>query len=396
MAPTEHIGARIRYWRRRRGGMTQAALAGLAGLSQSYVSQIESGARSVDRRSTLVALANALQVTANDLLDQPGDAAESSHSGITTVPALRVALIEIEEGDVRTPGRSREQLAVDVADATRVRARGDYAQLARVLPDLVADAGGYGGTILAQVAYTASSCLRHLGYRDLARSAARIALEAAQEAGDPAWIGAARFAGAHAMPFEASGTMTRVTERALGELQAAASDVATRQMLGQLHLTAAFAAATANRPDDAAAHVRAAEDEAATLGDPEDGYGFNISCFGPTNIGVWRMALAAELGEYGKVIEIGRTVDPAPLGTANRHQAYWLDLGRALAHSGRHDAEARQAFARAEQAAPVPFSLNTIAHDCVLMMVNRARRGAVPRDLRVLASRLGIDVVTGG
>lgn len=66
----ETIGARVRYWRMRRNGMTQAVLAGLAGVSQSYISQVESGRKTIDRRSTLVAVAAALQVTVADLLGQ--------------------------------------------------------------------------------------------------------------------------------------------------------------------------------------------------------------------------------------------------------------------------------------------------------------------------------------
>jgi transcriptional regulator with XRE-family HTH domain len=39
--------------------MTQAVLAGLAGVSQSYISHIESGRKGIERRSTLVAIASA-------------------------------------------------------------------------------------------------------------------------------------------------------------------------------------------------------------------------------------------------------------------------------------------------------------------------------------------------
>src|ERR1700741_3455961 len=59
------VGRRIRAWRRRRGGMSQQVLAGLAGLSEGYVSQIESGQRPLDRKSTQVAIAQALDVTAD-------------------------------------------------------------------------------------------------------------------------------------------------------------------------------------------------------------------------------------------------------------------------------------------------------------------------------------------
>jgi hypothetical protein len=56
MAPTSgdglFIGAQVSYWRQRRG-KSQRVLAGLAGMSQPYLSQIESGKRPVERRATL-------------------------------------------------------------------------------------------------------------------------------------------------------------------------------------------------------------------------------------------------------------------------------------------------------------------------------------------------------
>jgi transcriptional regulator with XRE-family HTH domain len=62
-ADAQHVGARIRYWRKRRNGMTRAVSAGLAGVSQSYVSLVESGSKSIERRSTLVDIAASLQVS---------------------------------------------------------------------------------------------------------------------------------------------------------------------------------------------------------------------------------------------------------------------------------------------------------------------------------------------
>lgn len=49
--------------------------ADLAGLSQPYVSQVESGRRSVERRATLAAIAAALQVSVAELTGRqdPGD-----------------------------------------------------------------------------------------------------------------------------------------------------------------------------------------------------------------------------------------------------------------------------------------------------------------------------------
>jgi transcriptional regulator with XRE-family HTH domain len=86
------IGARLRTLRRWRG-MTQTELAGLAGLSFSYISMVERGERLLDRRSYIAALASALKVSETDLVGGPhlsADRVQSDpHMGI---PALRVAV----------------------------------------------------------------------------------------------------------------------------------------------------------------------------------------------------------------------------------------------------------------------------------------------------------------
>ena len=56
------IGARLRELRRWRR-MTLTEVAGLAGISAAYLSMAERGLRSLDRRSTISALAAALRVS---------------------------------------------------------------------------------------------------------------------------------------------------------------------------------------------------------------------------------------------------------------------------------------------------------------------------------------------
>lgn len=394
MATTDTIGARIRYWRMRRGGMSQAVLAGLAGVSQPYISQVESGRKTVDRRSTLVAIAAALQVTVADLLGQgtePGDPARERAA--ECVPAIWSALIEIEDGERRPLTRTRSEVAADIARSDQLRYRSNYPAMARMLPGLLVEAAAVGGTTLAQVAYQASTCLRHLGYRHLALNAARVAVAAAEEAEEPAWLGASRFAYVQSLPIESAPLAARAADRSLTELQARARDEPVRQMLGQLHLSAALTSTVSGRVDVARDHLAEASREAATLGDPADGAGFNGCGFGPTNVGLWEMSIAAESGESGRVIELSRGVRPQVLAASIRQMSYWVDLGRALTESGR-DAEALTAFVRAEQAAPVPFGLNPLVQDAVVSMAQRAKRRAVPNELRLLASRLGISLAS--
>jgi transcriptional regulator with XRE-family HTH domain len=374
--------------------MTQQVLADRAGLSQSFISAVENGVKTVERRSTLVALAKALRVSVPELLGLPGDPTDPQTAyAVAHVPAVEVALIEIEHGIRRAPTRGPDELAAALDHVIDLRRQsGDYATMAPLLPALLHDAVAHGGVTQARVGFEASMCLKHLGHLALSRSAAQVSLAGALAAGDPVWIGAAQFVHTYVMPPDAAHVAAWIADRALTELQHGAADPNVRQMLGQLHLSAALACATDKRPDDAAAHLEAADQEARTLGDPEDGLGFNLLAFGPTNVGLWRMSVAAELGEPGKVVELAGKVDPVTLRVASRHYWYWFDRGRALAHSGKTDEEARDAFFRAEQAQPVVFSNNPMAHDTVLAMVNRAKRGAVPKDLQVLAHRVGIDV----
>ncbi|MGC4813051.1 helix-turn-helix domain-containing protein [Micromonospora sp. DT228] len=387
------IGARIRYWRMRRGGMTQTVLAGLAGVTQSYVSQVESGRKPIDRRSTLVTLAAALQVTVADLLGQGTESGDPAReSAAECVPAVWSALIEIEDGERRPSTYTAELLTAEIDRADQLRNSCNYPAMARMLSSLLVEAAAVGGTALAQVAYLASTCLRHLGYRHLALNASRISVSAAEDVEDRAWIGASRFIYAQSLPIESARLAARVSNRSLAELQGDASDARVRQMLGQLHLMAALASTVDARPDVARDHLAEAAREAVSLGDPADGGGFNGCCFGPTNVGLWKMSIAAEQGEYGKIIELSRTIRPQVLKASNRQLSYWLDIGRALADGGRRDSEALAAFIRAEQAAPIPFAINPLARDAVVTLAHRAQRRAIPDDLRLLAGRIGINL----
>jgi transcriptional regulator with XRE-family HTH domain len=373
--------------------MTQAVLAGLAGVSQSYISHVEAGRKGIERRSTLLAIAGALQVSVSDLLDQAGDQTDPVYQrAAAVVPRLRVALAQIAEGYIEPPTRGVAEMDAAVARLSHLRGAARYGDMAVILPDLVHDAAGYGGRYLARVGYDLGDVLKYLGYRDLALSAARAAVAGALDGEDPAWIGATRYFHSLAVPLEAPALSGLLAVKALEDLQSASNEPRARQMLGQLHLAAALASAVDRRTDDAAAHLAEAEREARSHGDPDDGIGFNLMCFGPTNVGLWRMAVAAEFADHGRVIEIARRLEPNRLRIADRHYAYWTNLGRSFAVTGKADREALVAFINAERAAPVAFSRNQAIRDEVVAMVLRARRRSVSDDLRILARRLGVDV----
>ena len=71
-AAKKPVGHHIREWREERG-MTQAALAEIAGLATASISQLETGQQGY-RQETLQAVASALGITPADLLSRSPDA----------------------------------------------------------------------------------------------------------------------------------------------------------------------------------------------------------------------------------------------------------------------------------------------------------------------------------
>src|SRR5690242_3294242 len=105
MVDSEHVGARLRGWRQRRG-MTQRVLANLAGFSQSYIAQIEAGTAVPDRRATREALAGALQISVGELIGDYGEAAPYDPVGAAGAAELRSGVFafacpELAVGPVR-------------------------------------------------------------------------------------------------------------------------------------------------------------------------------------------------------------------------------------------------------------------------------------------------------
>src|SRR4051795_4654446 len=91
MSDGDGIGRRIATYRRRRG-LSQAALAGLGGRSQSWLSQGERGVRSVDSMSVLLDLARILHVEVEALIGRPWQLAPNGNTIAGALADVREAL----------------------------------------------------------------------------------------------------------------------------------------------------------------------------------------------------------------------------------------------------------------------------------------------------------------
>ncbi len=379
--------------------MSQKALADLAGVSQVYISQIETGARPLDRKSTQVAIAQALNVTVAQLLGQPGDPTDPLRSQATKyVPAIRSTLVEIASGERRQPTRDVDELHSAVRGATELRNAADYAALAPLLPDLLIDLAGHGQDMASQMVETlfcTRYALKSMGYPDLGMMAASTGLETAREHEDPAWVGQATYNWVQAFPPENADLGARLIERAADDLQGN-PDRGAQEVYGCLHILAGFQAAIATKDERAWAHLAEAMDVARSLGEPEPyaplSAGFNGNWFGPTQVEYWRVAVAAELGDAGQAIDVSQRIDLQAVPVPNRWVYYWTDLARALA-AGNKNVEAMHALANAERAAPQHFRFNPLAHNLVTTLIYRAKRQAIGTEMEALAHKLGIEPV---
>jgi transcriptional regulator with XRE-family HTH domain len=377
------IGRRVAAWRGRRG-LSQRVLAGLAGISQPYLSQIETGLRAVDRHSTLISLADALRVSLGELIGQPGDPTNPINGKTTaTVAAIRAAIITRPE----RPTRPGDGASIDAAMAAAIAK--DHLTLGPMLPALI---GSCTGTDLVRAGYAATLYLRDLGYSDLSREAATLALAwARRDEVAPMWLGVAEFLRVWSLPPETASFAAEEAVRAADDLQRFIADPDTREVYGMLHLAVAQQEAIAGDASSARSHLDEAAAEALTLGDPADGRGVCSLAFGPTNVGLWRMAVNNELGEPEAAISAAEGVDPRRTRVPSRQAYYWMDLAQALA-AVRRDQDAITALLRAEAICPLWVRIRKEVHDTVNVVLTRTQRHAVSAPLRRAAQMVGINI----
>lgn len=397
----DYLGARVRFWRLKRG-LSQRTLAGLAGISQGYVSQIEAGLREIDKRSTLVRLSDALQVSVADLTGQPYAPADAPHArALAFVPDVREALISLAYLDLPdAPARPIEELSAATQLLMATRRTCDYAKAASLVGPLLRDLGAAAYSpqsahrpdalrLLTIAAYHAAFLLKYLGFVDLPLTAAERCADAAAELDAPEYVGLADFARLHNLPPENRSVGRKLAGAATERLQHE-NHPAALQASGMLHLTCAWTDALTGQPGGAQTHLEEAAAIADRLGgDPADG-GFAELQFGPTNIAQWRVSLALETGEPGRAVELARAVEPQRIRSHSRRTQFHIEHGAALATTRRSDGEALAQFINAERIAPQRVRLSPIVRDNVGTILRRARANAGNARLRDLAARIGV------
>jgi transcriptional regulator with XRE-family HTH domain len=397
------IGARARKIRRRRG-LSLDVVAGLAGISKSYLGMLEHGQRGFNRRGLLDDLAAALGCSLVDLTGQPCQLPDrATADALATLPGISLAINDCTLDDVPDlPARPVEHLvsAAAAANAHLDAARFSLAgrDLGALLTELhVAAVTGGTDTRRAALAALAEACLvgasvaRHLGHADLAVQTARRGYDAARWVDDPTRAGLLTMHRALGLGWiGARHRVTTVLDDALAEItpDPSATDTGPAQAAGMLHLTAALNHARQNRAGDADDHLGHAGELARHAGEGN----VLLQHFGPVNVATWGVNVAVELERGPAAAESLHPDAPRLLdafGSAVRGGALYFDLARAYAQAeGDRDREAIQCLDTADRLAPQYVRPDPMARDLVLTLDRRARRRVW--ELDSLRNRFGV------
>jgi transcriptional regulator with XRE-family HTH domain len=396
------VGERIAAYRRRRG-LSQATLAGLVGRSESWLSQVERGIRSVDRLSVLLDLAKNLHVDVEALTGSPWQFAPNGGSVPSDLDGVRRFFSRYDNltGAEPTGEVSLSVLAAKAAEAHVAYQAARYEEVIAGLPELLiaADAvhqdAGPADRRVALLGYAeaygvAAKLLTKLGAGDLAMLAADRSATAAVDADELAARGLAAYHVVCALlrndrPEDAEHLAVTMAEQTHQEARP------DRPLLvsvsGALWLISAIISARLTDKVEAWRRLDVADELAGVLG--EDG-NFGWTAFGPTNVAIHRVAVGAELGDPAEAMRASEGIDTdgLPEGLKSRRAQVHINLAWAYAQR-RRDAEAVLHLLDAERIAPQAVRYNVIVRELIREMLARQKR-AKTSQLHSLAVRAGV------
>ena len=387
------IGERIAFYRRRRG-MTQQTLAGLVGRTTSWVEKIEHGRAPVDRISTARELARALGVPFDVLVSDGGDEVESPRR--PTTPDLTLSYFamnpQFAARQANLPYIGAAELRRVVGDAWTAYQDARWGHVLQRLNQLLPaaylatqrDAERRTATrALAHLYHLAECVLVKLGNVDEAWVCAEHGAREALELGDPVLLTSLQRALAHALLSRSryADAVAVVRDRLVETPNP--RDAAGLAVTGTLMLVGATASARAGERAEAMTFLRHAAELADRLG--QDG-NEAWTAFGPTNVAIHQVAVAAELRDVRRAVELGTALDVhnLPRERRVRHQ---LEVARVLSHSGRRD-ESLALVLEAERSAPEHVRRHFLTRE-VVRDLTRATRTRPNPQLVALARRLG-------
>jgi transcriptional regulator with XRE-family HTH domain len=385
------IGERIALYRRRRG-LSQVKLAGLVGRSESWLSQVERGARPIERLGILGQLATVLDVPLSELTGTPPQTVRKASEQHQAADEIRVALTDfdflallLEPEMAQHPGSvDLYNLEQGVRRAWEFTHASAYDEVSRLLHSLLAEgevaarrAEGQrraeAFTLLARTYQAVAAMTSKLGETELAWVAADRSIMAAERGNDPLLA----FAGMHRLS-QAFLTAWRLDQ---AERVASAGALAVASQLhddgtpggvslyGALNLVRAIGASRRGDGTTAWQAIGEAERAAARLG--VDRNDFETE-FGPTNVALHGVAVAVELGEAAEALRRAAGVHADHL-SVERRARFLIDVARAHGHR-RDTAGVVSALSEALAIDPDQVRYHPLVRELVSHCLRRNRR----------------------
>jgi transcriptional regulator with XRE-family HTH domain len=341
-------GERIQILRERKG-LSRPVLAGLVGMSASWLKGIEQGRRLPPRLPILVKLAEALAVgdiavlagTDMDIGGATVPVASFGRIPHDAVPAVRDAVRDPMLTPPRSPALAVDALAGRVADAWALwhTSRTHRTDVGRILPRLVTDARTAARPATGPQRRTASALLAEVyalvqheivwtSEAELTWTAADRAMAAAHEADTPeALAGAAWTLGmVQRATGDTDGALALVTDASAllaPHLEDGPDNL--RGLAGALMLHAALSCARAGREGDAWLYWDQASSIAQRL---PAGYYHPWTMFGAANVALHAVSINADLSKSSTARSQAERIDPDDIPSRERRGRLGVEIAR--------------------------------------------------------------------
>jgi tetratricopeptide (TPR) repeat protein len=310
------------------------------------------------------------------------------------IDAVRCAVQAIDTGVPAGEVQPADQLTSRVHAMLDAKQRCRHDEVAATLPSLIRDlhtsmSAGRDDRQILKLAVI----LHHAGTQaylhgmgapaDLCWSAARLAGEAAERLDEPSELGVAAFGQANGLlswgTFDLAAQVLQRAEVSPGD---------DPQLAGMLTLSASLVAAAQGRQSE----MHAALEHAAELAEHTgEGNAYYMS-FGPTNVMMWRLSAALEMGDHEHATRLAESLDPDRIMAPTRRANYWVNYARALSKMRGRGEDAVRALRAAERISADKVHRNPFARETLAELLVRAKRDAAGRELRGLAYRAGLPV----
>ncbi|MFJ1928648.1 MULTISPECIES: helix-turn-helix domain-containing protein [unclassified Streptomyces] len=401
------FGQRMQILRTKRG-MSRPVVAGLLGMSQSWVKQVETGLIGMPKLPVILRIAELLRV--RDLSDLTGDQSTPVDlfigPGHSRLPEVRAAVNALSlSADRQAP--PAEHVAARLAKAWQARHRAPNHRevLGELLPGLIRDAQltvrqadtaaerRVGQAILSEVYSLSQFFVAYQPDSALLWRVAERGMVAAQESEDPHAIGVAAWLAAQAhrdsgpAHFDAADAMTMEALKFIQRFLPAADD-RTIAIAGALQFEVGYTAARRGAKGEAWRWWDKANATAARL---SPGYYHPVTSFSTAIMGAHAVTVAVELRAGGESVRQAIDADSTAIPSRPRLARHRIEEARAYQLDGQPET-ALATLERAHRAAPETIRYNGYARRIVLeetesrVPARRQRAAALAEQIGLLAA----------